>query len=250
MTPLMISGIAFGVIFGGAVLGMVLRALLPEHHLSQDSKDVVKLGMGLIGTIAALVLGLLIASAKSSFDTQRNGVAQLAANLILLDRIFAHYGPEAQGCREQLRNGVNTLLDQFWPANPSDAGKIEPTARSESLYELIQSLSPKTDGQRALQAAALKTGVDVAQARWLLAAQKGSSIPMPFLIVLVFWLALIFASFSMFARPNATVVLALLLCAVSAAGAIFLILELDRPFGGFIQLSSEPLRRVLAQLGQ
>jgi hypothetical protein len=241
--------VVFAVIFGGALVGMILRVLLPEHHLSQDSKDVVKVGMGLIGTIAALVLGLLIASAKSSFDAQRNGLAQLSANLALLDRIFSHYGPEAKQCRDQLKVGVTAMLDQFWPVNPAEEGKIEPTAQSESLYERIQALSPKTDGQRALQAAALKTGVDVAQARWLLAAQKGSSIPMPFLIVLVFWLALLFASFSMFSRPNATVILALLLCALSAAGAIFLILELDRPFGGFIQLPSEPLRRVLAQLG-
>src|SRR6516225_9951074 len=117
MSPLAISGIVFAVVFGGALLGMALRALLPEHHLSQDSKDVVKLGMGLIGTMAALVLGLLVASAKSSFDAQRNGLAQLSANLMLLDRILAHYGPEAKECRAQLRETVTTLLDQLWPEN-------------------------------------------------------------------------------------------------------------------------------------
>jgi hypothetical protein len=250
MSSMAISWIVFGVVFGGALLGMALRRLLPEHHLSPDSKDVVKLGMGLIGTMAALALGLLIASAKSSFDTQRNGLVQLSANLTLLDRILAHYGPETKECREQLRETVATMLDQFWPENRGQAGQIEPTARSESLYEKIQSLSPQTDAQRSLQAAALKTGVDVAQARWLLSAQKGSSIPVPFLVILVFWLALLFASFSMFARPNATVVVVLLLCALSVAGAIFLILELDRPFDGLIQLPSEPLRRALAQLGR
>jgi hypothetical protein len=250
MSSMAISWIAFGVVLGGALLGMTLRVLLPEHHRSQDSKDVVKLGMGLIGTIAALVLGLLIASAKSSFDTQRNGLAQLAANLTLLDRILAHYGPETKECREQLRENVAAMLDQFWPENHAQAGQIEPTARSESLYEQIQGLSPHTDAQRSLQAAALKTAVDVAQARWLLSAQKGSAIPLPFLVILVFWLALLFASFSLFARPNATVVVALLLCALSVAGALFLILELDRPFDGLIQLSSDPLRRALAQLGR
>jgi hypothetical protein len=228
---------------------MVLRTLLPEHHLSQDSRDVVKLGMGLIGTITALVLGLLIASAKSSFDAQRNTLAQLSANLTLLDRILAHYGPETKECREQLKENLTGLLEQLWPEKSDQGGKIEPTTRSESLYERIQGLTPQTDAQRSLQAAALKTGVDVAQARWLLSAQQGSSIPVPFLVVLVFWLALLFASFSMFARPNATVVVVLLLCALSVSGAIFLILELDRPFGGLIQLSSEPLRRVLEQLG-
>jgi hypothetical protein len=250
MSSMAISWIVFGVVFGGALLGMTLRALLPEHHLSQDSKDVVKLGMGLIGTIAALVLGLLIASAKSSFDTQRNGLAQLSANLILLDRILAHYGPEAKECREQLRETVAAMLNEIWPEDRTQAGKVEPTTASESLYERIQGLAPHTEAQRALQAAALKTGVDVAQARWLLSSQKGSAIPLPFLVVLVFWVALLFASFGLFARPNATVIVALLLCALSVAGAIFLILELDRPFDGLIQLSSDPLRRALAQLGR
>jgi hypothetical protein len=245
-----ISWIVFAVVFGGALLGMALRALLPEHHLSQDSKDVVKLGMGLIGTIAALVLGLLIASAKGSFDAQRNGLAQLSANVMLLDRILAHYGPETKEAREQLRQNVVTMMNQYWTEDRDHAGPSEPNVAAESLYERIQGLTPHTDGQRSLQAAALKTAVDMAQARLLLSAQKSSSVPMPFLVILVFWLALLFVSFSMFAQPNATGILALLFCALSVAGAIFLILELDRPFGGLIQLSSEPLRRVLAQLGR
>jgi hypothetical protein len=245
-----ISLTVFAVVIGGTLLGMTLRALLPEHHLSQDSKDVVKLGMGLIGTMAALVLGLLIASAKSSFDTQRNGLAQLSANLVLLDRILAHYGPEAKESREQLRESVAAMIEQIWPENRTKGGQVEPTAGSESLYERIQALSPKNDSQRTLQSAAIKTGTDVAQARWLLSAQKGSAIPVPFLVVLVFWIALLFTSFSMFARPNLTVLIALLLCALSVAGAIFLILELDRPFDGLIQLSSDSMRRALAQLGR
>jgi hypothetical protein len=250
MSSMAISWIVFGVVCGGALLGVTLRALLPEHHLSSDSKDVVKAGMALIGTIAAMVLGLLVASAKSSFDAQRNALTQLSANLILLDRILAHYGPEAKECREQLRENVTTMLAQVWPGSRDQSAGVEPTTTSESLYERIQDLKPQTDSQRTLQAAAVKTGVDVAQARWLLFAQKSSSIPVPFLVVLVFWLALLFASFSMFARPNVTVIAALLLCALSVAGAIFLVLELDRPFDGLIQLSSDPLRRALAQLGR
>jgi hypothetical protein len=250
MSSMAIGWIVFGVVFGGALVGMTLRALLPEHHLSQDSRDVVKLGMGLIGTIAALVLGLLIASAKSSFDMQRNGLAQFSANLILLDRILAHYGPDAKDVREELRQSVAATLQRMWPENREQAAQLEPSTSAEGLYERLQGLTPHTDAQRSLQAAALKTGIDVAQARWLQFAQKSSAIPLPFLVVLVFWLALLFASFSMFARPNATVVVALLFCALSVAGAIFLILELDRPFGGLIELSSDPLRRALAQFGR
>ena len=233
---------------------MILRAFLPEHHLSAESKDVVKLGMGLIGTMTALVLGLLIASAKSSFDTQRNGLAQLSANIILLDRALAHYGPESKDAREMLRASVADMLQHTWPQeNPQSgqaAAKVRTEGRYEGLYEKIQELAPKNDAQRALQAQALKTGADIAQMRWLMFAQKGSSIPTPFLVVMVCWLTLILASFSLFAPSNATVFSTLLVCALAVSSAVFLILELDRPFEGMIQISSAPLRAALAQLGR
>jgi hypothetical protein len=249
MSPLAISGIVFGVVFGGALLGTALRALLPEHHLSQDSRDVVKLGMGLIGTMAALVLGLLIASAKSSFDTQKNGLAQMAANMGLLDRILAHYGSEAKEARKELRSAIVDLLDQTWPEGGSHSGQLAAPGSHEDLYEKIQALAPKGEAQSSLKTAALKTAIDIGQARWQLFAQKGSAIPVPFLIVLVFWLAMLFTSFSLFVRPNATVVVTLLICALSVSGAIFLILELDRPFEGFMKVSSEPLSAALQQMG-
>src|SRR5262249_30614391 len=166
-------------VFGGALLGMLIHAFLPEGQLSADSKDLVKLGMGLIATMAALVLGLLIASAKSSFDTQRNGLAQTSANIIFLDRVLAHYGPETKEARELLRRSVVNLLEQVWPEDSSRPASVAPTAASESLYERIQELSPKTEAQRALQTQALKTGIDIAQARWLLFAQRVTSIPTP-----------------------------------------------------------------------
>jgi hypothetical protein len=250
MSSLAIGWIVFGIILGGALLGMALRTLLPEHHLGQESRDVVKLGMGLLATISALVLGLLVASAKSSFDAQRTGLAQLAANAILLDRILAHYGPETKGARDQLRGAVDSWLDQTWPQDRSRPGREVAPGVNEGLYDTIQALAPKNEAQRSLQAAALKTSVDIGQARWLLFAEKGSSIPVPFLVILVFWLAVLFASFSLFARPNATVVIALLLSALSVAAALFLILELDRPFDGVIEVSSDPLRRALGQLGR
>src|SRR5262249_11292209 len=156
---------------------------------------VVKLAMGLIGTMAAPVLGLLIASAKSSFDTQRNGLAQLSANLILLDRELAHYGTESKDARAMLHNSVADMIQHTWPEkNPQSEQTKAPTGtegKYEGLYEKIQELVPKNDSQRTLQSAAIKTGTDIAQARWLLLAQKGSAIPVPFLVVLVFWLAIL-----------------------------------------------------------
>src|SRR5262249_36792596 len=160
--------------------------------LSPETRDLVKLGMGLIGTMTALVLGLLIASAKSSFDTQRNGLAQLSGNVIMLDRMLAHYGTESKDAREMLRASVADMLERTWPGEHAASGKIEAKGgtegRYEDLYEKIQTLAPKTEAQRAWQAQALKTATDIGQARWVLFAQKGSSIPNPFLVVMVTWL--------------------------------------------------------------
>jgi hypothetical protein len=254
MSSLTISCIVFACIFGGALLGMILRSILPDQHLSAESKDLVKLGMGLIGTMTALVLGLLIASAKGSFDTQRSGLAQLSANLIMLDRSLAHYGPETKDVRGMLRASVADMLQHTWPQENPESGQVIAKSGTEGqyegLYEKIQELAPKTDAQRALQAQALKIGTDIAQTRWLLFSQKGSSIPTPFLVVLVCWLTLILASFGLFAPPNATVLCTLLVCALAVSSAIFLILELDRPFDGMIQVSCAPLRNALAQLGR
>ena len=254
MSPLTISCLLFACILGGTLLGMMLRALLPEHHLSAETKDVVKLGMGLIGTMTALVLGLLVASAKGAFDTQRNGLAQLSGNVVFLDRALAHYGPEANDARAMLRASVADMLQRTWPGEDPQPGQTQARSgtegRYEELYEKIQELVPKTDAQRAFQAQAMKTALDMGQMRWQLFAQQGSSIPTPFLVVMVFWITILFASFSLFAPRNATVFLTLLVSALAMASALFLILELDRPFDGLMQISSAPLRNALAQLGR
>ncbi|MHB1425923.1 MAG: bestrophin-like domain [Gemmataceae bacterium] len=254
MDPLAVSGVVFACILGGVLLGIIFRALLPEEHLSAESKELVRLGMGLIGTMTALVLGLLIASAKSSFDTQRNGLAQLSAHFIFLDRILAHYGTEAKDARELLRASVADMLERNWPAEFLQSGKTEAKVgtegRYEAIFERIQELAPKNEDQRTLQTQALKTAMDIGQTRWLLFAQKGSSIPTPFLVVMVSWITLLLASFSLFAPRNATAFVTLFVCALAISSAVFLILELDQPFQGLLQLSSAPLRNALAQLGR
>jgi hypothetical protein len=254
MSSLAISGIVFACILAGTILGMVLRAVLSEQHLSAESKDFVKLGMGLIGTMTALVLGLLIASAKSSFDTQRNGLAQMSGNVIFLDRTLARYGTETRDAREMLRASVADLLQRTWPAESPGSGssgeKPGTEGRYEGLYGKIEELAPKNDAQRTLQAQALTTASDIGQSRWGLFTQKGSSIPTPFLVVMVAWLTLLFASFSLFAPPKPVVVLTLLISALAVTSAIFLILELDRPFEGMIQIPSAALRSALTQLGR
>jgi len=251
MSAIALSGVAFVCIAGGVLLGMFLRNTLPEHHLSSDAKDVVRLGTGLIGTIAALVLGLLIGSAKSTYDTQSTQVKQLTANIILLDHLLEEYGPETGAIRNLLRRGVTVLADRMWRENNSDSAKAAPfaaSAESETFYLKLQELSPKNDFQRSLQARAIQVGTDMAQTRLLLFAQMNNSIPMPFLVVLIFWLTIIFASFSLFAQPNPIVICSLFIFALSAAGAIYLVLELGEPFAGLMQVSSTPLRNALMPL--
>jgi len=247
MSSTIISLIVFACVFGGALLGIFLHAVLPQHHLSSESKDIVKLGMGLVGTMAALVLGLLVASAKGSYDTQSAELTQMSANIALLDRALALYGPETKEARNLLRGAVARILDQMW----SSASLSVPTAAGgEILYEKIQGLSPKNDTQRSLQGQALSMAVDLGKTRWLMYEQATTSVSMPLVVVLVCWLTAIFISFGLFAPFNGTVVASLFVSALSVSGAIFLILEMYTPYAGVIQLSSAPLRAALAHLGQ
>ena len=251
MSSLAVACIVFGCVFTGALLGMFFRTLVPEKHLSSDTQDVVKLGIALIATMAALVLGLLVASAKSTYDTRRTQLLQVSADIILLDRVLANYGPETQDARVMLQRSVAAVLEQFWPANRARLVTIDRSASSvESVYDKIQRLAPRSDAQRSLQAQALTIAFDLGRTRVLLFEQLDSSIPAPFLVVLVFWLAVIFVSFGLFAPRNGIVAVAFFVCALSVSGAIFLILELDRSFDGMLQVSSAPLRSALAQLGQ
>jgi len=249
MNSLTIAMLAFLCVFGGGLIGMYLRTLLREHHLSSETRDLVKVGAGLIATMSALVLGLLVASAKSSFDTQKSEVGQISANIILLDRALAHYGPETRDIRVVLRNTVEDIIGQIW-ATADSTSQVQPTASSEILFDKVESLSPKTDTQRRLQAQAIKTVIDIGQTRWLMFAQHTSAVPLPFLMVVLFWLTITFVSFGLYAPKNLVVFATLFLCALSVSGALFLVLELDRPFDGFIQISSEPMRNALGQLGR
>jgi hypothetical protein len=234
---------------GGIFIGALLRRALPEHHLSDEAKDVVRLGVGLIATIAALVLGLLIAAAKGSFDTQTGQVRQITADLILLDNILAQYGPEARPVREQIRSTVGPLAGQLWREKQAPTwGPFERDGAVEQVYLDIQKLSPQDNIQRSLQSRAVEISNDLAKVRFLLFVESENLIPTPFLGVLAFWLMIIFASFSLFSPVNVTVITCLLLFALSAACAIFLILQLSRPFTGVMMISSTPLRNALAPL--
>lgn len=250
MSSITTSFVVFVCVFGGAVLGMFLRAALPQHHLSDGSKDAVKVGMGLVATMAALVLGLLVSSAKSNYDTQSAQLTEASAKIAFLDRLLAHYGPEAKESRTLLREVVIQTLDRVWPQERKRNSALDrPSAAAEDLLEHINQLKPKDDAQRSLQAQALNLVIALGQTRWLVYTQSTNSASTPLVIVLIFWISMIFVSFGLFAPRNATVIAAYFVAALSVSGAILMILEMYTPYRGLIELSSAPLRAVLEHLG-
>jgi hypothetical protein len=249
MNPTLTSLIVLGCLIGAVLLGRWIRRVVPEAHLSTDSKDVVKLAMGLVATMSALVLGLLVSSAKGAYDTERSEVIQMAAKITFLDRLLAAYGPETAGVRALLRDSVEQGIQQMWPGQMRQPASFAPNAQAGNLvYAAIQTLSPRNDIQGTLKTQAATLAVDLGQVRTLLAAQSVASVSKPMLIILVSWLVVIFLGFSVLAPPNATTILALMVSALAVSGAIFLILELDEPFGGVIGISSEPMLNALHQL--
>jgi len=245
-----IAGLTFVGILAATLLGMRLHASLPDHQLSPETKDTVRVGMALVATMTALLLGLLIASAKGSYDMQRSQVIQMAGKVGYLNRVLTVYGPETAEIRPLLRASTETLIQQLWSDENSPAAKTNPViSNGYELFSSIHKLSPQNDEQRALKAQALDTVTDLGKARWLLVAQADTSIPKPLLIIVIVWLAIIFLSFGLFAPTNWTVVATLTIVALLASSALFLILELDRPFDGVIQVSSAPIRNTLNNMG-
>ena len=237
-------------LFVALLLGRWLHALLPEHHLSSDSKDAVKLAMGLVATMTALLLGLLVSSAKSNYDTQRNQVIQMAAKVEFLDRLLSLYGTDTADARTALRGAVVSGIRRVWPDETGTSADLSPDMeRGDALYAALQRLAPRDDTQRALKTEAVGLALDLAQLRTLLRAQSLPSVSATLLVVVAAWLVVIFLSTSTLAPPNATTTVALAAAACSVAAAIFLILELDQPFSGLLHVSSAPMQAALSHLG-
>ncbi len=255
MNPTVVGIIVFACTFGGALLGIWLRAVLPEHHFDPESKDTVKIGIGLVATMTALVLGLITASAKSSFDAVDTSVKQTAMQVLALDRVLARYGSETGEIRKGLKHAVGVRIDMIWPQDSSKAAQLDPMGSGagsgvEKLAEAIRALKPLDDSHRTLQSHALDLTESLLQTRWIVITNTETSVPIPFLMILLFWLTIIFVSFGLFAPRNTTVLMVLFVCALSASSAVFLVLEMDAPFGGLLKVSADPLRYAYAHLNQ
>jgi len=252
MNAFAVGFVVFFFCSAGFLFGMFISYRLPEHHLSSDSKDIVKLGIGLIATITALVLGLVTASVKSSFDDLNLAVKRSATEILILDRTLARYGPETKGIREELRTLINHRMQVIWYESSRSVTRdtIGTTRSAERLEDEIRGLSPQNDDQRWLKSKAIDVSENLLNARWVLVSSAGSSVPRPFVGILIFWLTVTFGSFGLFAPRNATVVGVLLVCAISMGCAMFLILAMASPFAGPIKISPDPLRFAASQIGQ
>ncbi len=256
MNPALVGIVVFACAFAGVLLGMWLRTTLPEHHLDAESNGTVRVSIGLIVTMTALVLGLVTASAKSSFDAVDAVVKQTSSQILALDRILARYGSETGKIRESLKDAIGARIEMIWPQGPSRPVDLEVLASggwlvgTERLAAAIQGLNPTDDVQRALQKRALDLSEGLLATRWLVTDSTAASIPAPFLAVLISWLAIIFVSFGLFAPRNASVVTVLLVCSLSVGSALFLIVELDGPFDGLLKVSPDSVRYAYAHLNR
>jgi hypothetical protein len=238
MASLFTALITLACLCAGTIFGSLIRNRLPDHHLRDDSRDVVKMASGMIATLVALVIGLLVSSSKSSYDQASGEVTQIGARVILLNRLLVRYGPDTKEIRERMSMGIATSVEQLWPRSgqiPSLAG-VEQTSGMDDVYDMIVKLAPQDEARRVLRS----------HSRWLIIEQAQTRLPAAFLAMLIFWLTVLFASLGLLAPRNATTWCCLFVCAVSMAGAIYLILEMARPLEGAVQISPAPLKKALS----
>jgi len=245
-TPLIVAG--FLVV--ACLLGRTLNHFMPQHYLNAETKDSMKLAVGWVATMSALILGLLVNSAKTNYDAQRNTVIQLSAKISLLDRALGLYGPEANETRVQLRAATEELVNNLWEDSGTKPVLTPEVQAGATIYISISSLSPQDDTKRTLRTQAIALAAQIGELRALMIAQSVTYISLPLLVVLVAWLVVVFLTFSVIAPRSVTALTILIVSALSISGAIFLIVELDRPFSGLIRIPNEPLLRALSNMGK
>ncbi|MEI6065746.1 MAG: hypothetical protein WCP96_00260 [Methylococcaceae bacterium] len=233
----------------GMAMGSYLRLVLPDDHTQADSKDILMTSAGMMATLIALIIGLLVTSAKGNYDETTLGITQTGAKIISLDYYLSSYGPETKVERKLVRQATATAIERVWTnesTQGADLTKMEAATGMADVYSKIRELSPQNDSQKYLQTQALQISADMMQSRWMLIEQSQTNLPRIFLVVLTFWLTVLFVQFGLLAPRNLTAKSALFICALSVSGAIYLILELNNPLEGTIKVSSTPLHKALS----
>jgi hypothetical protein len=254
ITTLEIGVIIFLTILSGAGLGMLLGRLLPAHHLSDQSRSIITLATAVVGTASALVLGLLISTASSAFQQRSSEVGRIAVDIIRVDRSLRIYGPEADSVRQSLARYASIEFEDLFPTGSDKTAKVDKPSAVQLLRGIrvgLFALRPSDDSQHQIKERGLQLVDEMADTRWLLATQQNiSPIPTAFLIMLVFWLTILFATFGLFAPRNATVAAALVLSAVAVSSGLELVLDMTDPFSGIVRISSAPMRHALEMTRQ
>jgi hypothetical protein len=234
----------------GSAIGMLLKRSLPADVFEGGSKEAIRLGAGFLATLAALVIGLMIASAKNSYDAQNANIRQLGTNAVLVDQMLIKYGPEAREVRALLRETIPSATARIWQEGVTGNGgglTFVISDAGERFYNAVEGLRPASDEQLSLKSRIIQITTELGRTRLLAFTQNDNAIPVPFFVVLVFWLVVIFASFSLFADPRAIVIASTLLFALSVSSALFLIVDLSHPFEGLMQISNH-LQAVLPKI--
>jgi hypothetical protein len=243
MTPIAVAGIAFAVI---AVAGLAgLRLSLGDRFVSDSSRDAVRLAQGIVASIAALVLGLLIASASDHYRSQGQELTRFASQVLVLDRMLREYGPEASGVRATMREALEHARAALFAHTPP---QFE-TSPGQTLFDAIVRLEPANPRQVFLHARALEQVLALMRSVASMgASQRASAVQPPMIVVLVLWFSMLFFAVGLFAAPNAMVTAAVLLGSAAVASALLLVLELDRPFVGLMSVSDTVLRTAIGAL--
>jgi hypothetical protein len=252
MTIALFGLLAFAVIFGGGVVGLIAGKLMPETYNDAATRTVVQTAMRTVSLLAALVLGLLVATAKNKFDSSNMQVERFASDLMALDRELANYGPEASDIRSLLRKYTAAKIAATWPSDSAPKPALDdppPWRLIDAMQQQLRRLTPQSQEQRATLTGALQIAADLTKATWLQKAQESDHVPQPFVLILMAWLFILFVGFGIFGTRNALTVTALFVCALSIASAVALVDDLDSPFGGVVRVSAQPMQKALAQLG-
>lgn len=250
MTATFLSAIVAAVIFSGALIGFALPRVLPEQHLSKETLDAIRLGTGMLSVLASLVLGLLVATVKTSFDATDSAVRSYAADLIVLDETLRDYGNGALPIRRSVRDYTSRLLTDVWLAgdHPYLTENRQAGEALEQVREQIRALPTANADQKWLVDQALQIVTTMLRQRWLLIERAGPSVQPVVIWLLVSWIVAIFISFGINAPRHATMMVALLVVAAAIGSAMFLVLEMDTPFEGVLRISSEPMATALSHM--
>jgi hypothetical protein len=250
MSSILISSVVFVVVFSGALAGMGLRRVLPEDQLGPETKDIIRQATGLLVTMTALVLGMLVSAANSSYQDRKNELAEMGSSFALVDGLLTSYGPETEAIRLDLRRLAESGLERIWPSHASETSQLRPKEEGQLFYDQLQMLAPKNEAQIALKEAIISAAINLRHTYWLMfLGAEQSSLSFPLLAVVVLWLTFIFTSFGLFAPRTKTIFVTLVACALAVSGAIFIIMAMYAPFSGVMKISPSPIRNALSLMG-